>query len=51
MAGNINLHLWERIFPQNPTEERSQKEVIILMAVLGIMVVVILVLAREGLKH
>ncbi len=51
MAGNIIINLWNRIFPQNPSEARSLKEIVILMASLGIMVAVILILAREGLKH
>ena len=51
MAGNILINLWNRIFPEHPSEARSHKEIVILMAGLGIMVAVILLLAQEGLKH
>ena len=51
MAGNIIINLWNRVFPEHPSEKRQHKEIIILMAGLGIMIAVILILAQEGLKH
>ena len=51
MAGNIIINLWNRLFPEHPSEARSHKEIVMLMAGLGILVIIILLLAREGLKH
>ena len=51
MSKNFIVDLWQRIFPEHPSEKRAHKEIIILMTGLGILVIVILLLAQAGLKH
>ena len=51
MAGNLIINLWNRVFPEHPSEKRQHKEIIILMAGLGVLLLIIAVLAQEGLKH
>jgi len=51
MSNNFIVRLWQRLFPEHPSEKRQTKEIIILMISLGVLLLIIAVLAQAGLKH